>query len=181
MPRLYFCTLRTARLQPVLVVIQSRVMDRERILIRPATIHDIPDIVRLRRGMFEAMGYGNGGQLDSVDAACEAYFSHAIQAGRYQGWLASTSEGKAIASGGLVVDEHPPGPDNLSGRIGYVMNLYTDPAYRRRGIARNVMGRIMERIQSTGITVAALHATDVGRPLYDQFGFAESNEVRAGV
>jgi len=156
-------------------------MNGERILIRPATVHDIPDIVRLRRGMFEAMGYGDGGQLDGVDAACEAYFARAIQAGRYQGWLALTPGGKAIASGGLVVDEHPPGPGNRSGRIGYVMSLYTDPPYRRRGIARNVMGRIMERIRSAGITVAALHATDVGQPLYDQFGFAESNEMRATV
>ncbi len=159
-------------------------MDGERILIRPATTHDIPDIVRLRRRMFEAMGFGDSSQLDGVDAACEAYFSHAIEAGRYQGWLGLTPAGRAIASGGLVVDEHPPGPGNLSGRIGYIMSLYTDPAYRCRGIARNIMGRIMERTRSAGIAgiaVAALHATDVGRPLYNQFGFAESNEMRASI
>jgi len=150
-------------------------------LIRPATVEDIPDTVRLRRLMFESMGFSDTAQLDAADAACKEYFARAIPAGRYQGWQAVTITGKVVASGGLVVDEHPPGPSNLGGRIGYIMNLYTDPAYRRQGLARQIFSRVMEWIRAEGITTAALHTTEVGRPLYAQSGFKDSNEMRTKV
>jgi len=74
----------------------------DEITIRQATLTDVFDLVRLRRMMFDAMGWNDPAQLDA---------------------------------GGAVIDQHPPGPGNLSGQIGYIMSLVTDPGYRRRGIA----------------------------------------------
>jgi GNAT superfamily N-acetyltransferase len=80
-----------------------------------------------------------------------------------------------------VFDQHPPGPTNISGRIGYIMNLVTDPCYRRRGIARLMMQTMIEWLAGQGIQRVALHATDVGRPLYKELGFVDSNEMRLRV
>ncbi len=151
----------------------------EQYAIRFATPADIPAVVRLRRLMFEAMGFDDPAELAAADRACEAYFARAIPAGEYVGWLAINEQGHAVASGGVVVDQHPPGPNNLTGRVGYIMNLSTEFARRRQGLARRIMRQIMDWIHAQGITVATLHATDVGRPLYAQFGFRGSNEMKA--
>jgi len=148
------------------------------ISIRKATLDDVAELVRLRRMMFEAMGYGDARRLDASDAASADYFSSAISGGVFHAWLAETANGKAIGSGGAVIDHHPPDPNNLSGQTGYIMNLVTDPGYRRQGIARRLMQTILDWLVEQGVTQMALHATQVGYPLYQELGFVESNEMR---
>ena len=152
-------------------------MTIESITIRPASVDDIPDLVHLRRTMFESMGYDDPAQLAAADQAAREYFAAAIPSGEFYGWLAITAEGQAVGSGGAVLDRHPPGPSNLSGQSGYVMNISTDPHYRRQGIARRIMQTIIGWMAAQGIPKVTLHATEVGRPLYEQLGFVESNEM----
>jgi GNAT superfamily N-acetyltransferase len=153
-------------------------LNDDEITIRQATAADISDLVRLRRVMFESMGYDDAAQLDAADGAAAAYFTDAIPRGAFYGWLAHTATGAAVGSGGVVVDRHPPGPNNLSGRVGYVMNVVTVPGYRRRGIARRVMETILRWLAERGVQRVTLHTTEVGRPLYEQFGFVAGNEMQ---
>jgi ribosomal protein S18 acetylase RimI-like enzyme len=154
------------------------VVGDDSVVVRQATAADIPDLVRLRRAMFESMGLDDPALLDSADAAAEAYFASAIPAKEFFGWLAITSIGAAVGSGGVVIDQHPPGPGNLSGRVGYIMNLVTIPAYRRRGIARRVMQTMLQWLAERHIHLVTLHATEVGRPLYRELGFVDGNEMQ---
>ena len=148
------------------------------VTIRQATIADVHDLVRLRRMMFEAMGFDDPIQLSASDATTAAYFAEAIPAETFHGWLAITPTGAAIGSGGVVIDQHPPGPGNLSGRVGYIMSLVTVPDYRRRGIARHIMQTMLRWLKEQGIQCVALHATEMGRPLYRDLGFLDSNEMK---
>jgi len=150
-----------------------------RIIIRPATAQDLAPLVQLRRAMFEAMGFNDPQRLDAVDLACRDYFTRALAAGTYQGWLAVTISGEVVASGGVVVDRHPPGPELPDGRLAYIMNMYTVPAHRRQGLARSIFAHIMTWVRQEGIALASLHATAPGRPLYAEFGFEQSNEMLA--
>ncbi len=152
-------------------------MVSENITIRRATVADIPDLVRLRRLMFEAMGFGDPAQLDAADQVATAYFSEAIPSGEFHGWLAVTSTGTAVSSGGVVIDRHPPGPGNLSGCIGCIMNVVTVPRYRRQGIARRIMQAMLKWLTDQGIRHVTLHTTKMGRPLYKELGFVDSNEM----
>jgi ribosomal protein S18 acetylase RimI-like enzyme len=149
----------------------------EQTTIRPATLADIPDLVRLRRLMFESMGYDDAERLDAADEAARAYFCESIPTGAFYGWLAVTPDGEAVGSGGAVIDRHPPGPNNLSGKSGYIMNISTVPAYRRRGLARRMMQTILAWLQNQGIEKITLHASGMGKPLYEQLGFVDSNEM----
>ncbi len=153
-------------------------MVTEEITIRRATGADIPDLVRLRRVMFEAMGFDDVAQLEANDEAATAYFSEALPADEFYGWLALTPSGEAVGSGGVVIDQHPPGPNNLSGRIGYIMSVVTVPDYRRRGIARRIMQAMLTWLEEQRIQRVTLHTTEVGRPLYEELGFEDSNEMR---
>lgn len=147
-------------------------------VVRPAGEADVPDLVRLRRMMFEAMGVNDSDQLDALDAAAEAYFAEAVPGASFHAWLAVTSTGLAIGAGGVVIDQHPPSPGNLSGQVGTIMNLVTDPHHRRSGIARHIMEVIIKWLAEQGIQWVSLHATDIGRPLYEELGFVDSNEMR---
>ena len=146
--------------------------------IRKATLDDVNELVRLRRMMFEAMGYGDARQLDASDTASMDYFFRTISGGVFHGWLAETTNGEAIGSVGAVIDQHPPNPTNLSGQTGYIMNLVTDPRYRRQGIARRLMQTTLDWLAEQSITHVTLYATQAGNALYDELGFVESNEMR---
>jgi len=116
--------------------------------------------------------------LAAADAAAAAYFAEAIPAGKFHGWLAVTSTGVAVGSGGVVIDQRPPGPSNLSGQIGYIMNIVTVPGYRRRGIAHRIMQTMLKWLAEQGIQCVALHTTEIGRPLYQELGFEDGNEMQ---
>jgi GNAT superfamily N-acetyltransferase len=150
-------------------------MAEEEITIRQASVSDVVDLVWLRRVMFEAMGFDDSAQLD---AAAAAYFAEAIPADEFHGWLAVTSTGVAVGSGGVVIDQHPPGPGNMSGQIGYIMNVVTVPRYRHQGIARRIMQTMLKWLAEQGIQHVALHTTEVGRPLYEELGFVDGNEMQ---
>jgi ribosomal protein S18 acetylase RimI-like enzyme len=149
------------------------------VTIRQATIADIPDLVRLRRMMFEAMEWGDRAELDAMEAASATYFAEAIPGGTFYGWLAVTSAGEALSTGGVILDQHIPTPGNLSGKIGYVLNVVTVPQYRRRGIARRITQTALAWLVEQGIQRVELHTSDDGLPLYESLGFKPTtNEMR---
>ncbi len=140
--------------------------------IRRATVADQAALTRLRLALFRAVG-------DLPDPAAEAafvtavgqYLATEVPKGRFLAWLACTATGAAVGCGGLVFVQKPPSAMNPTGREGYVMNMYTDPAWRGRGIARQIMAEILTAVREAGVTLVRLHATEAGRPIYQQLGF----------
>jgi GNAT superfamily N-acetyltransferase len=59
-----------------------------------------------------------------------------------------------------------------------ILNVYTDPEYRRRGIARLLMETMIDWCKRKGLARVNLHASDAGRHLYESLGFEPSNEMR---
>lgn len=58
------------------------------------------------------------------------------------------------------------------------MNMYTAPKYRRQGIAFHTLDLLVKDAREQGITQIALEATDMGRPLYEKYGFVKmENEM----
>jgi GNAT superfamily N-acetyltransferase len=58
------------------------------------------------------------------------------------------------------------------------VNVYTEPAYRRQGLARELMKKVMEWCAREGVETVILHASEEGRPLYERLGFEATNEMR---
>lgn len=98
------------------------------------------------------------------------YFATALQNGTYICWFAKA--GNEIAGiGGLVIREQPGNFKNPTGKVGYILSMYTVPAYRRTGIARNILERLTGTAKEMGITTFELHATKDGEPVYIKGGF----------
>ncbi|OLS16332.1 MAG: N-acetyltransferase [Promethearchaeota archaeon CR_4] len=147
-------------------------------VIRKVSLEYIPDFVFLRRIMFQSMGYNNPDDLNAHDHSATQYLLKTIPSGEFHGWLATTFDGKNVGSGGVVIDQHPPSPVNLTGKIGYIMSIITLPEYRGKGIARQIMEVIIDWLKGQKIQVVELHATEMGRQLYASMGFLDTNVMR---
>jgi GNAT superfamily N-acetyltransferase len=61
---------------------------------------------------------------------------------------------------------------------GNILNVYTCPQSRRKGLARKLTERAIEWCRANRVGTVILHASDAGRPLYQSMGFVPSNEMR---
>lgn len=146
-------------------------------LIREATIEDIDTIMRHRRGMFADMGYCDEAGFKAMEAASAPVIKAGLEDGSYRGWLMG-QDGKAVASGGLVIVSHPSAPDNPLPRRAWILGMYTELQYRRRGYAKAIIETILAWCRSEGYIYVSLHASDAGRHLYEALGFKPTSEMR---
>ena len=144
--------------------------------IREASASDIPEILRQRRRMYEDMHYHDPIALDAMAALSSAYLATAMADGSFRAWLATDGD-RVVAGGAVVVSPWPAHPYDLECRRATILNVYTDPEYRRRGVARRVTQAIINWCQREGFARVTLHASDDGRRLYESLGFEASNEM----
>jgi GNAT superfamily N-acetyltransferase len=108
--------------------------------------------------------------MSAVVSPSEAYYRQAIPAGDHVAYLVYDGEA-VVGTGAVSFFQVMPTYSNPSGRKAYIMNLYTHPDYRRCGIAYHTLSLLVEEAKSRGISSISLDATDMGRPLYEKFGF----------
>jgi GNAT superfamily N-acetyltransferase len=64
------------------------------------------------------------------------------------------------------------------GRHGLVINVFTEPEWRRQGIGELLMKEIIQWSREEKIDRLVLHASDYGKNLYQRLGFVLTNEMR---
>jgi GNAT superfamily N-acetyltransferase len=79
--------------------------------------------------------------------------------------------GEVVGTGGLCFAEKPGTGRHPSGREGYILNMYTKPAWRGRGIAAALLRELLAEAAARGVGCVRLYATAAGRPLYERSGF----------
>ena len=140
--------------------------------IRRATLADREAFIRLRLALFRDLGeLRDEAETPAITAILDRYFAEELPPGRFHAWFALDDRGEAIGSGGLIFVQKPPMPSNDTGREAYLMNMYTAPAWRGRGVAKQIVGAILEFARETGISTVRLHASVPGRPVYERVGF----------
>ena len=147
------------------------------ITIREGTIADIPEIARQRRRMCEDMNYTDAVTLSEMVSVTAAYLTKAISEGSFRSWLAFDN-GRVVAGGAVVIVPWPAHAYDLECRRATILNVYTEPGYRRRGIARQLMQTMIAWCKEEGFARVTLHASEHGRHLYESLGFVDSNEMR---
>ena len=146
--------------------------------IREATLNDLHHLVHHRRAMFEDMGHRDPAALHRVDQASQEYFTEALRLGAYKAWLAETPDARVVAGGGIVIAAWPGYPGETLAKRAWILNMYTEPEARRRGIARQLLQTIVDWCRNAGFRNVSLHASPAGRPLYESLGFQPTNEMR---
>jgi GNAT superfamily N-acetyltransferase len=134
--------------------------------------------------MFQDMGDVSRDAFEILRAKARARLKEWLDSGDYVGWLATPADQPEIVVGGAGVQLQPilPRPVNAStvgeGRQGTVVNVFTEPQWRRRGIARLLMREIIIWSKDEHLDRLLLHASDDGRSVYERLGFIAGNEMR---
>lgn len=96
---------------------------------------------------------------------------------KYVGWITRDGDRPVASAGLLVLDWAPHFRDPEGEQRGYVLNVFVEPEYRRRGLAQALVRLCLEETRRRGIRVVALHATKEGQHVYEKLGFQCSNEM----
>lgn len=156
-------------------------------LVRAATGDDAAALARHRAEMFRDMGKLPDRSYGEMVEASRAYFAAAVASGEYVAWLAAPADDRQtiVAGAGMQLRRILPsirqgvsGVEVTSRPQGYVMNVFVERAWRRRGLARLLMERVLDEAARRDVAHLALHASDDGRPLYESLGFRQTNEMR---
>jgi len=100
------------------------------------------------------------------------YFKEAMDEDRFFAFMAET-DGEIVSFGAMVIKKIP-GDFNQSMYLeGDILNMYTIPAARRKGISAQILDHLIAEAKRRGISKISLHTTKDGEKLYRKFGFEE--------
>lgn len=108
--------------------------------------------------------------MSMVEQESYAYYKRALETGEHIAYLVYDND-KWIGAGGVSFYQVMPTYHNPNGKKAYIMNMYTAPEYRRQGIAIHTLDLLIKDVKEQGVSQIALEATDMGRPLYEKYGF----------
>ena len=153
--------------------------------LRVATPADVRTLARHRAAMWHDMGHLRADACDAMVDATVPVLERMMGGGRYHAWLLAP-EGRPeeiVAGAGVQLREQLPFPIDdgrgvRGGEQGLVLNVYTEPAWRRQGAAERLMRAVLDWAEQRGLASLVLHASVEGRPLYERLGFAGTNEMR---
>ena len=166
-------------------------LDLPDFMLRPLTPDDAAIVARHRAAMFHEMG--SLAALRHRGAARRrppTTSGRRSPSGEYHGWLAlrtwrSPTPASEVIVGGagiqlrpLLPRPEPTGGGLLCGRQGLILNVYVQPAFRRRASRADWSHAVLDWARSERLAGVVLHASEAGRPLYEQLGFVATNEMR---
>jgi GNAT superfamily N-acetyltransferase len=126
--------------------------------------------------MFADNHFASEGRLQDMDANFEPWVRERLADGRYIGLLLEAN-GECLAAGGIFFPDFPPHWMHMRAERPYLLNFYTPPAGRGKGYARQVLEAAIELCRTRNAEVISLHASPMGRPIYEQYGFEVSTEM----
>ncbi|MBR6004381.1 MAG: GNAT family N-acetyltransferase [Lachnospiraceae bacterium] len=110
--------------------------------------------------------------IDLVPSLNDYYDRHMAD-GTFVSWLALDGD-KIVGTSGMSFVEKPPYFSCPNGRIGLLSSMFTDPNYRRKGIAKELLSRVVDEAKNYGCGVVQITASDMGVLLYTDFGFEKN-------
>ncbi len=141
--------------------------------IRRATTEDIGQLTEIR---MQFIRESNGAALEvEREQLLLANLNRYFEAHINRDFFAELAlvKGRVVAAVFLCILEKPANMSYPDGREGTVLNVYASPEYRKRGIATLLLDRIMEEADRQKLFSCELIATEMGRPLYEKFGFKQ--------
>ncbi|HXF47897.1 MAG TPA: GNAT family N-acetyltransferase [Verrucomicrobiae bacterium] len=148
--------------------------------IRFATLKDIETLVTHRRGMWFDMGYKNKAELDAADKVYRLWAKPRLRSGELIGFIVEVS-GQTAGSGCLwlqPVQPRPGRPGFKGGGQPYLLSMYTEHPFRGKGVATKIVKESIRWAKAKGFPRMTLHASDMGRSVYEKLGFKQTWEMK---
>ena len=115
------------------------------------------------------------GATEDIDLtpALSDYYNRHMADGTFVSWLALDGD-RIVGTSGMSFVEKPPYFGCPSGKMGLLSSMFTDPEYRRKGIAKELLSRVIEEARLFGCGTVQITASDMGVLLYTDFGFVKN-------
>ena len=140
------------------------------LIYKKASIEDIDFLTKSRLEVLKAANrLADDIDMAEVEVQSYDYYKKALSDGSHTAYLVFDEE-CFIGAGGISYYRVMPTYHNPSGNKAYIMNMYTNPDYRRMGIASKMLELLVTDAKEKGVKTISLEATDMGRPLYERFG-----------
>lgn len=147
--------------------------DNKPVNIRKASEEDIRLIVEHRLFYLEELqGKIDENYKTQLREDLQKYFQEAIGKGHFVALLAESGN-KVLGFGGMVLKKIPGDAHKTTCLEGDILNMYTLPQYRRKGISSLILEGLLEEAKNMGLSKVALHTSKDGEKLYRKFGFSE--------
>ncbi|NVM19403.1 MAG: GNAT family N-acetyltransferase [Candidatus Lokiarchaeota archaeon] len=144
-------------------------------LLRKANLDDIDELIKFRiHFLKEIQDCPSDEEIKTFRKSLKDYFLEKMKSNEFIAWLAE-SDNEIIATSGLSFLQKPPHFINMTGKFAYIMNMYTKPEWRRKGIGSELLEKLFEEIKQNGIQPVVLHSTPTGRPLYEKYGLRDND------
>ena len=137
---------------------------------KKATIADIDELVKTRIIVLRAANkLSNDVDMSLVEKESYEYYKSALETGEHVAYLVYDNA-TFIGAGGVSFYHNP------TGKKAYIMNMYTASEYRRQGIAFHTLDLLVKDVRKQGVSHITLEATEMGRPLYEKYGFVKMED-----
>lgn len=139
-------------------------------ILRQAIFTDISQLINLRKKMLVEEGLY---VETNIDNELLRYFENGMEKQELLMWVAEEGN-KIIATCGVCFYQLPPSFKNPTGRNAYIVNVYTEPQYRKQGIATKLLEMTLQGVRQRGFKIVRLHASEEGKSVYKKMGFTDS-------
>jgi GNAT superfamily N-acetyltransferase len=145
-------------------------------ILRRATPDDAQLITEQRHKMFADNFLATEARYDEMDLAFEPWVREHLADGRYVGLFLYEGD-TLLAACGIFFGDFPPHYFDPAPIRAYLLNFYTVPQARGRGLATQLLQHSVDECHSRNVRVITLHASKFGKPIYEKFGFSQNNEM----
>ncbi|MDG7012715.1 MAG: GNAT family N-acetyltransferase [Nitrososphaerota archaeon] len=146
--------------------------------VREATAADVRTLVSHRRKMWLDIGRDTPSSVREADRPYEAWVRRMMRSRRFVGFVATVGE-EVAGSGAVWLREEQPRPGMAEGSAPYLLSMYTEPRFRRSGVATAIVKAAVRWSRTRGYRKLELHASKAGRSVYGALGFERTWEMRA--
>ena len=144
--------------------------------LRRATPDDAPTITAQRHQMFADNELTTEARYKEMDLTFEPWVRERLTDGRYVGLFLEENT-TILAACGIFYMDFPPHYLDPNPIRAYLLNFYTAPEARGRGLATQLLQHAVDECKKANVQVITLHASKFGKPIYEKFGFTQNNEM----
>lgn len=138
-----------------------------------ATLKDIDTLTKIRIQVLRTVNkLDETIDMSTVEKETYTYFKETLKSESHIAYLVY-DEAQLVGAGGVSFYKVMPTYDNPTGEKAYIMNMYTHSQYRRKGIAFKTLELLVKEARQKGVSHITLEATEMGKPIYEKFGFVD--------
>ena len=153
----------------------------EEFTISPGNMHDLEILARHRILMWAEIYPELADAIAASEETTRDWIKVKLLEGSMIPFMARTSDGKVAGSGCILIKEDQPRPTDKSVYTPYLMSMFTEREYRKKGVATGIVAASIKWCREHGYGSITLHASKAGRGIYEGFGFNTTNEMRLSI